>query len=372
MANSASVEPDREMGRGYARVLVECEVPEGFAPRLILRRPGSNLAHLGREGWQTAEHLWEPEKSEGSPQGLALIVGPDLVRHMENGNYRLTLCDAARSTNIVLPLVWRDIPQPIAFTPPRTGLRRGRAEVSIAGAAVEARPASEAPPPLAPPPPAAPLPTQEPEKLERKAETVEPGPLPRPRPFPARLFAALGVVLLLLVGGGVYWLERPVPHPDGGAGRGLAKIDPKPPVLEPSPKPPVVEPSPKPTVVQTPLERARAALRDPSLSAPAAVDLARELGKVPGSGDATYLLYDYAADKGNKDAALALGGYFDPLNTGDTGSIKKDARQAAKYYRQAAASGNVAATEKLQALRDWANQEAAKGNAEAARLAKEL
>src|SRR5690348_13892336 len=121
MPASAKVEANLEAGRGHARIIVEDDLPNGFAPLFVIKRPGSALENLGPDGWQTAEHVWTPLSTEPVSRGIVMLVGPDLVRHMENGNYRLSVFDAARSRTVVAPLVWRDIPQPLELGAARSG-----------------------------------------------------------------------------------------------------------------------------------------------------------------------------------------------------------------------------------------------------------
>ncbi len=368
MSASAHVEPNLQAGRGYARIVVEDELPDGFAPQFLIRRPGSALENLGPDGWQTAEHAWTPQATERTDQGLAMLVGPELVRHMENGNYRLSVFDAARTRTIVAPLVWRDIPQPLDLGAARTGLRRGRGGVAIGAAPPEPR----AEPPIiagAPPPPSEPLPP-----IAKPA--VAPGPKPAdaggkeqteivpPKPGKWRLYAAIAAVLVVAAAAGVYFgVVKNQGQQTAGNGNGSGDGTKEKPLKN--------EPAPTPGS-GTPMQQAQAALRNPDLTPQAAVALAKQLSKLPQSADAAFLLYDYAAEKGDAAAALALGGYYDPSSKADAGTIRKDGAKAAKYYRQAQAGGEADATARIDGLRAWAKHEAANGNQEAAKLAETL
>ena len=80
------------------------------------------------------------------------------------------------------------------------------------------------------------------------------------------------------------------------------------------------------------------------------------------------LLYLDAADRGHAGAAAAVGRLYDPTETGPTPAGKRRADRAVKWYRKAREAGDTDAAARLTALRAWAEQEAAKGNAEARAL----
>jgi hypothetical protein len=83
-----------------------------------------------------------------------------------------------------------------------------------------------------------------------------------------------------------------------------------------------------------------------------------------------YLLYRFAANHGNAQAALALGSQADPAyhNAADSLLPAAEPEQAIKWYRLAATAGNAEATARLQALHRRLQQAADAGDAQAQRL----
>jgi hypothetical protein len=83
-----------------------------------------------------------------------------------------------------------------------------------------------------------------------------------------------------------------------------------------------------------------------------------------------YLLFRYAANHGNAQAALVLGSQADPAYHTADGSFLPEAEpeQAIKWYRMAGAEGNEEAVSRLQALHGQLQQAAAAGDAQARRL----
>jgi hypothetical protein len=90
-----------------------------------------------------------------------------------------------------------------------------------------------------------------------------------------------------------------------------------------------------------------------------------------GSLEDAYLLYRFAARHGHAQAALILGSGADPAyhDTETAFLPEPDAAQAYKWYSVAANAGNDEARQRLQALRQRVQQEAAAGDAQARRLA---
>jgi hypothetical protein len=89
-----------------------------------------------------------------------------------------------------------------------------------------------------------------------------------------------------------------------------------------------------------------------------------------GHPDDAYLLFRFAANHGNAQAALVLGSQADPAYYSAAGSILPgpDPEQAIKWYRMAGAQGNEKAVSRLQALHSRLQQAAAAGDAQAGRL----
>ena len=89
-----------------------------------------------------------------------------------------------------------------------------------------------------------------------------------------------------------------------------------------------------------------------------------------GHPDDAYLLYRYAANHGEAQAALLLGTRADPAYYTAAGNIlsEPEPEQAIKWYRMAGAEGNAEAMVRLQALRGRLEQASAAGDVQANRL----
>jgi TPR repeat protein len=89
-----------------------------------------------------------------------------------------------------------------------------------------------------------------------------------------------------------------------------------------------------------------------------------------GHPDDAYLLYRYAANHGEAQAALLLGTRADPAYYKADGNIlpAPEPEQAIKWYRIASAKGNAEAVARLQALRGRLEQASAAGDEQADRL----
>ena len=89
-----------------------------------------------------------------------------------------------------------------------------------------------------------------------------------------------------------------------------------------------------------------------------------------GHAEDAYLLYRYAANRGEARAALVLGTQADPAYHSTAGGIvpAPEPEQAIKWYRMAGAVGNAEAGARLQALRRRLEQASASGDAQAERL----
>jgi len=100
----------------------------------------------------------------------------------------------------------------------------------------------------------------------------------------------------------------------------------------------------------------------------AAFERARQLARA-GLAEDAYLLDFYAARLGHAEAAFALAEQADPAHWRRGGPLPTAApEQALKWYRAAADAGHPKATERLTALRRWAETAAKGGDPEAQRL----
>ena len=79
------------------------------------------------------------------------------------------------------------------------------------------------------------------------------------------------------------------------------------------------------------LEQARKALRE-GIDPDAALALAKSLPDRPERADAAFLLLEYAAENGNREAALAVGHFYDPTRDTPSGTIRKNPLTAYEWY----------------------------------------
>ena len=176
------------------------------------------------------------------------------------------------------------------------------------------------------------------------------------------LIAAIIIVLIVVIFGG-YWIwkgsretvstetaapEKPLPR--------MANLPPK----KTKVKPP--EPSYPPDAPV--LEQAREALRG-GIDPAGAVTLAKSFPDRPERADAAFLLFEYAAEGGDPEAALSVGRYYDPADDGPSGTIRKNPAAAYAWYLAARDGGQGEAENHLSRLRKWVEQEALKGSSEA-------
>ena len=98
--------------------------------------------------------------------------------------------------------------------------------------------------------------------------------------------------------------------------------------------------------------------------------LAKSLPDKPERADAAFILLEYAAEAGHAEAALMVARYFDPTDTQDSGTIIKDSEAAFEWYQAALSGGQQQAENHLSGLKQWLENEALQGSAEARELLK--
>ena len=89
----AEAEPLPEGTPGHGRIVVTgIGAPPG-AIAFTLRREGYQLGCLGPRGWQATEEALRAERVAAVPEvgGWAIVLGPDLVRHLRPAPYLLGL-----------------------------------------------------------------------------------------------------------------------------------------------------------------------------------------------------------------------------------------------------------------------------------------
>ncbi len=312
-------DPQRGPGHGLLRVAEPGALALQDSLTFSIRR-ASDQQCIGAAGRQSAEVFLSPEGVNLENGDLCLGIGPavvDLLDPLET--YRLTLL-GADGQRAACPLEVALV----TYSP------------AGGGAGVGMTPAPKTAPTPPPPPPPAPEPDPEPAPLP----DLEIAPVEPAKRGKNPLLFILPVLLLLAAGGFAYWkfvLDKPA-DPVPAAQNATA------PALE------------------APLAQARKYLSGPADPA-AGVELAKKLRADKDSADAVFLLMEDAAGKGNAEAMLAAGEFYDPTATIDIGTIEKDPLQALDWYTKAKAAGNAGAEAKLAGLKAWAEAEAPKGTA---------
>lgn len=347
---------DKGPGHGFLRVS-EARIGNLEGLRFSIKR-GTDHNCLGPGGWQPAESPLTAGRITLSDEGFDIAVGPEVVDHLDTReNYRLSLvgADGASETGALR------VPE-VAYSPVGGGQ----------GIGVAPAPKVTAPPP---PPPPAPEPTIQ-EIEEAESDMILPPPEPAPAKKRSLAPILLLVLLLALAGGGFaawkFWPGKDDPAETAGntnatqAGSANATLpgnanatlaeENKEPAREEAKAPP------RPALAQAREHLAGSA--DPAES----VKLAQTLRAHEHGADASFLLLEDAAQKGNAEAMLLTGGYFDPVDKAPAGSIRKDPAEALAWYKKAGAAGNAQADARIAALRSWAQAEAARGSPEAREL----
>lgn len=179
-----------------------------------------------------------------------------------------------------------------------------------------------------------------------------------------RIFIATVTVIIVVAGGYIAWRlsKQEVPIKEKAEPAKLPRMANLPPKKE-APKP-----APPPYSADAPLlERVRETMRK-GIDPDAAVALAKSLPDEPERADAAFILLEYAAEAGQAEAALMVARYFDPTQTEDSGTIIKDPAAAYEWYQQALSGGQQQAENHLLGLKQWVENEARQGSAEAREL----
>jgi len=86
-----TVEEDRSGPPGCALIRVRGAGPAQSTPRFQLRRPGWPEPMLGTAGWQVAEALLNPASAIADGEDLVLSVGPEVCSHVDGGVYEIAM-----------------------------------------------------------------------------------------------------------------------------------------------------------------------------------------------------------------------------------------------------------------------------------------
>ena len=327
----ATITADPSRGPGYGIIEIH-DAGNVFAPAFVLRR-GSDGKTLSSGGWQESETALTPDAWDNDGGSLRLAVGPAVVDEMDNLDaYRISLTGAGACVLVVQNLVYSHISggQGVGvYAPPTEPLQ----------AVPETEPAVEAPEPE-------PVVTEPPLRMAREPGEGKSG----------KGGLLVGLALLVLVAGvAVWWFMLRAPE--------------KPP-LPSAPTAAQNQTAPAASANQSPLAAAREQLRGearPEMSLALAKPM-RKAGAGAEESDAAFLLLEDAAQKGNVEAMLLVGQFYDPVSSLPRGSIPVDMGQAKHWYEQARQKGQAEAAKALDALRVQVQTEADKGNAEARSL----
>jgi hypothetical protein len=178
------------------------------------------------------------------------------------------------------------------------------------------------------------------------------------------LMAAVAIITILAI-----WL---VPGQQEEAPPALPQLTTAAPPMEPETAP--TQPAEEPAAAAIPGDRARAIIAGLRAGGgepdPTEVFANAQRLQDEGHPEDAYLLYRYAANKGDVQAALLLGTQADPAYYTAAGNIlpEPEPEQAIKWYRMASAEGNAEAAERLKALRGRLEQASASGDVQADRL----
>ena len=320
------VENDRRLSLGHARITIaglQALADGGF--RIL--REGYAAANLGRRGWQVQEEKLVPVEIRQEGADTVLVIGPRLTRHLEPGPLLFLLPAAGLEAS----LFWPDDIDVFDGELPQEMVLPREPEVAPAPIAV-------APAPLpAPPPP---------------REDVAP-PARQEGASRAALFAGIGLLLLVAVGGAALWFTGSSPAPSPAPA----------PVATPAP------PAPPPTPVTAErlwLERSDGMnLRDlvQSASDAAAIHAAALRRQAAGRHDDALVLFEEAGERGHAPALTAVARLYDPIGFVAGRPFRApDPRAAARYYRDAVQRGDAAAQAPRAALKTWLEEQARAGN----------
>ena len=296
---SVEVEPDPAHPAGHALIRVPGAAGAVGAPGFRVQRDaGWGDDKLGPGGWQSSDALLLPDRAEAQGPDLLLHVGWGVCRHLEAGVYEVSVPGAGLAQ---VGVYWPDI----------VPLHAGGGEPVVAPRAAAAAPPPAVPPPAPEPPPAV-----------RRTVSVGPAsddPPPPTAPGVSKAVLLVAAGLGLLAGGGAYWWVNRAPARTDAA----------------SVAPPPAAPPAAPALGGLSVPDVLAQAPDPA--AIAAEGVRRLNGDRRDDG---LLLLEAAADRSDPGAAAALARLYDPVQFRPGGPIPQpDARQAARYYRDAARGG---------------------------------
>jgi hypothetical protein len=341
---------------GYARIIVAPLPLPAITPSIVIRREGFQEANLGYRGWQVREEQLMPTEVTALGDATALMVGPQVTRHLEPAPYVFEI----PCLNIRNYLFWPDdIDDFDGDLPPERHHER-EADDNAAHqmkAAVQEAEANEKEP-----------------KKEKIGQT--PGPdAQRVKPNRQPLYVGGGLLALLLIAAAAAWFAFPEFRP------GMKTTQAAEPGSVPSaptlPPPSSISPPPthrEPAAPEWPEGTDELSLVEVDERSPnaEAVYVVAKRRMQAGKYEDALVLYEQAAKRGSVPALTALARLYDP-NTFEPGKPFRnpDGRTAARYYKDAVAGGDVGASVPREALRLRLEGEARDGNGTAATALKD-
>jgi hypothetical protein len=319
---------------GHARMVVTgTSLPAG---RIVyqLRREGYASGFLGRGGWQTTEeHLAPLDVVTLEAGAWAIVMGPEVSRHMMEAPYQLRLLD--QDFGIFWPYIEEFVPGTVYV--PQGG--RPPEAAPLAPERVSFEPAK-----------AAPVPTP----MVTPVSVIAPPPAPIWKK-PAFVVA---VLVLLLAGGGVAMFQQEV---FGDRAPRQVVAQPTPPVTPSAQPSPTAGPAwPAGTDGMTPREVVAAAPN------PAGILRVAQMRQQQGRFDDAIPLLETAAERNEAEAWFILARLYDPVDfVAGRPFQEPSGYEAARHYREAVRRGVAAAEAPRAALRSFLQTRADSGDSDA-------
>jgi TPR repeat protein len=328
-----TVEEDFTRPPGHAVIRVKRATRSETSPGFRLHRPDWDEAELGPTGWQVAETLLTPSYVGSDGDDLVLGVGPEVCAHVEAGTYRIVVPAAGVEATVYWPEIATHIGRSSVFPDqPRsepamtTGMDEQIAPKQDTGAAK---------------PVANPIVHDVPEQATQTPLAT--GKVTAKAGVPLWALAVLGL-LAVAVASVIVAALMGVFHPT------------EPIAVAPPPPIAALPTTPPPASLDSVPVRDLIARNNPD-------DMfAQAQQRLSSRPEDALLLLEAAGDDRHHGGALAvLARLYDP-NKPRQGGIPDNARQAARYYREAASAGQASVAEDRAALRAWLDRRKQSGD----------
>jgi hypothetical protein len=378
MPMRATVLPQPDPGHAILRVS-ELDAPaDGLA--LSLQRQQGPDSHLADDGWRRTEAWLVPAYVERVKGALEFHLGPEICDRLAGtSTVRLRIKEPDIGVVGATIVAWPQMLTSGAVDPSARGhddlvrLRRPAQRVE--------------PPPLRIDPPLPPPLVLAAPELPPRLPDPDPEPLQPPRSNAGTWLVTM-LALAILVAGGVYaylfhrqQLESLIATAPPPAATTPAEPAAAPPTAEAAPRPPPPSPPAQASTAQPPKKPARMAIEEYLATKPQADALLARAKQYAEGGDLpeAFLIWRAAAEGGNPQAELEVGGFYDPLLPAKAG-FAPDGARAADWYERAALAGNAEAQRRYGLLlakggaglpadtakaRTWLQQAAAQNDTEA-------